>query len=369
MKVLYIAKSYSQIGLGGTRRIKGIAEYFENHHKCKLHFLTENTEKNKIKNVILINTPKFLRDSNKILSSQQTKTKSVKLLHKGWFYFFPASLSKILFRKFDVIYATSPVFLNLIIALIYKLFHPSCFMIIEYRDLYTMNPSFLRTFSLIISQKLELFILKKTNLIVTTTNGMKNKIQSFLPNLQIEVIPNYITYKDYNNPYFSLGFNKNYFHVGYIGSINTGRDPSEILELLDHSIQNKKIIFHFVGNSTEQELIIKKKFNERSDVIFHGIVSRKESLNFMHNMDALYLIMNPDSHVSDGYGIPGKLFDYIALKNIIISKEYCIQEIEKEIKIEILQKIGSYFIFEAKETCFLENVLAQKIDKYFKDIY
>jgi hypothetical protein len=364
-KILYIAKNFSSIGLGGKRRIYGVVNYFNSLEAFNLFFLSENLEVNKFENKIIINTPKILRDRVLIPSESNYKIKKnkLKLFHKGFLYFIPVSTLKIIFKKFDIVYTTVPVFANAQIGYLYKLFHPSTTFIIEYRDFHSLNPSFLKNIQLNISYFFEKIILKKANVVVTTTTGMQNVLSKVVPNNNIVVIKNYISKNDFEDIRNESYFDDSYYHIGYVGSLNVGRDPKELMKLLQMKISDKPIMFHFVGNSIPQEIAIKKilMFNENNNLLFHGLVDRTESLRLMKSFDALYLIINPDMEISNGYGIPGKLFDYIALKNILISSNETFEKIKTEVEFEIISEIFPYKIYHAKENKFLEDELEKRL--------
>lgn len=362
--ILYIVKNYSNQGFGGTRRIHGVSKYFESLVGPKLFFLTENMEETQFESIIRIKTPGVFRDKDLNSDSLTFKNKktSLKLIHKGYFYFIPVAILKTIFLKFDVIFCTSPVFANVQVGYVYKLFHPKSFFIVEYRDLYSLNPSFHKSLTLSIIKYFEYKVLKKADIIIATTKGMQNVINSFNPKAKIRVVQNYISKIDYMDEYETLSFDKTFFHVGYIGSLNIGRDPQEIFKLLSMKIENKPIMFHFVGNSLQQEEYIKSELCS-PNITFHGIMKRRDSLGFMKSMDALYLIINPEMKLSDGYGVPGKLFDYIAMNNKLISKKDCFQKIINEIDLSIIEDIEPYVIFSAKENLFLEDLLSEKLSE------
>jgi hypothetical protein len=362
MKGLFIVKNFSNDGFGGTRRILGVAKYLSSLPNVKLKFLTENYLNKQYLSIIPIKTPKFLQDRYLSINNvYKAKTNKIKNFNKSYLYYIPSSVFKILFKDFKFIYCTCPVFSNMQIGYLYKLFHPDSKLIIEYRDLHSLNPIYSNDLNKRIARYIELKILKKADLIITTTFGMKNVIMKLIPSAKIKVVHNYISENDSNKNIQPYIFNSNYYHIGYIGTLNTGRDPIEIKEILDLKINNKKIIFHFVGNSHSQEIYIKNKLGNNGNIIFHGVVSREESLNYMKSMDALYLIIHPEMKLSDGYGIPGKLFDYIAMKNVIVSNKECFNKLESEIQLKSIYEENKYIFFSSINQHYLEEILSNAL--------
>lgn len=359
-KLLYISKKINESARGGTRRILGTINYLRNKKHINCYVLTES--KTNFDRAQIICSPNILKDRNENLSEKtfkQTK-RNIKIINKSYFSFLPIGFFKILFRNFNTIYATCPVYANLQIGYLYKIFHPRCELIIEYRDLYSFNPSYNYTFSLRIARYFEIKILRKADKIITTTTGMKDKLSNYIANDKIIVVYNYITKFDYfkTQRLKPIDIDSNYYNIGYVGTLNSGRDPNVILELLDVKFENKLSYLHFAGTTENQQKYILNRISKRNQkrIKFYGFVDRMTSLKIMKSMNSLFLIINPECKISEGYGIPGKLFDYISIKNNIITDIMAFQKIENEIHLKVINTSSDYVQFKAQKNHFLEDI-------------
>lgn len=366
MKLLYISKKINESARGGTRRIMGTINYLKNKNDIHCFALTES--KTDIDRVQMIYSPNILKDKKEDLSEKtfrQTK-KNIKIITKSYFSFLPIGFIKILFRKFDTIFATCPVYANLQIGYLYKIVHPRCKLIIEYRDLHSFNPTYNHSLFLKIARYFEIKILRKADIIITTTAGMKNKLSRYVENEKILVVHNYITKSDYKNALKldSIDINPNYYNIGYVGTLNSGRDPNVILKLLDVRFENKQSYLHFAGVTRNQQKYILEKINHKNHnrIKFYGGVDRMTSLQIMKSMNSLFLLINPECKISEGYGIPGKLFDYISIKNNIITDTLAFQKIKSELHLKIIHNGSEYVQFKSQLNHFLEDIFNSIFD-------
>lgn len=361
-KLLYICKKINESAIAGNRRVLGTINFLKTNDNLQCSVLTES--KLQIDNVEVLKSRRIFKDRIFTLSPEQfNKIATLKIIRKDHFSFLPLGFLKIVIRKFDILYCTCPIYANLQIGYLYKIFHPKSQFIIEYRDLYSFNPQFHENLLLKIVRYFEIMILRKADKIITTTNGMKNKLNKYVDNNKISVVYNYITTSDYEEGMSSGTFdiNSEYYNVGYIGTLTNGRHPKIILELLKMKIENKLIMLHFAGTSNLQnDYILENSIEEYHNRIkFYGIVDRITSLRIMKSMDSLFVLVNPDYKISDGFGVPGKLFDYIAMKNNLITDTQTFKKLFNELYIEKIFSFGKYIQFRSLKSDFLDMELTQ----------
>lgn len=352
---------------GGTRRIEAVYNILKAQSSFDLTVATELKKEKKHKDNILYIKQLFFqdRDSYKDTVGFSSKKYKLKILNKALIGWMPNVLKSIITKKYDIIYCSTPMFVNVIIGYLYKLIHPKSQFIIEYRDFFSFDPEAADCLTKKILKFFEILILKKTDFVITTTKSMKKILSRYISDDKISVIRNYISYKDYNEAILlnNIIFDENYYHVGYVGKLNTGRNPKIIIDLLKSKIKNKNIMMHFVGTNTKEEkaiLSIAKKENINiKQISFHGIVSRMKSLQFIKSFDAVYLSINANAEIKEGYGIPGKLYDYIALNNNIIADNKSYYNLLNEFELVNNLDIQGHISFHLKSNDFL--------DKYIKD--
>ncbi|BBE20576.1 hypothetical protein AQPE_4770 [Aquipluma nitroreducens] len=362
IQLLYICKIINESPTGGTRRILGTINFLKTFEDLKCSVLTES--KLQIDNVEVLRSKKILSERKIILSPKNFHSRSnIKLINKDHFSFLPMGFLKIVFRKFDILYCTCPKYTNLQIGLLYKIFHPKSQFIVEYRDLNSFNPQFKKNLFSKLARYFEIKVLKKADKIITTTNGMKNKLIKYVDINKIEVVHNYISAIDYKDGMSckKLDLSPEFYNIGYIGTLNTGRDPKIILDLLKMKIENKFTMLHIAGSSNLQnEYILDNcdvEFHNR--IKFYGIVDRMTSLIIMKSMDSLFVLVNPDYEISEGYGMPGKLFDYIAMKNNLLTDTHTFKSLYNELYIEKTLSFGNYIQFRSLKSDFLDVALTQ----------
>jgi hypothetical protein len=193
--------------------------------------------------------------------------------------------------------------------------------------------------------------------------GMQSELGRYVDIKKIHVAYNYISRKDFAKAMDLelLNMNAEYYNVGYVGTLKNGRHPKIILELLKMRIDNKMIMLHFAGTSELQnDYILEKIGKEYHDrVKFYGIVDRMTSLKIMKNMDCLYILINPDYKISDGFGIPGKLFDYIAMKNNLLSDINTFNNLKTELCIKEFIVLGDYVQYRFNDGNYLNDELSR----------
>ncbi len=369
VKILFITKHFLPESGGGLRRIEALYRIMQKREDIELTVITASYPRgNKYPNVKHVRQL-FFADNNGRKPVEFRKTKSrIKLIDKALVGWLPNVLARILFCKYDFVYATCPVFTNVIIGFLYKMLRfggPK--LLIEYRDLHGFNPSFENDFNKKAAVWLEKFIIKKADRIVVTTEGMKERLSGYAGD-RITVIRNYAGLDDVlkTKGMKKIRLDGKHFNIGYTGRLNTGRDPVKFIMNAGKRINDKRIAFHFVGiNETEEnhlrEIIGERHLDERL-FFFYRQVSRAESLRFMKSFDGLLVIINNDAKISEGYGIPGKLYDYAIFGDKMFTDRETLEKLSSEFAIRKLKTSGSLINFKIDITENLDGLFNRFID-------
>ena len=354
--ILFITKNFPPETGGGLRRIEAIYKILLNKENFKLEVVTtvKDNEK-KYDNVIYIKQL-FFKDKKKENITNFQKTNSyIKLIDKAFIGWLPNVLLYIIFKKFDYVFASAPTFTNIIIGFLFKILKfnkPR--LIIEYRDFFSLNPSFVENFEKKILRIFEKIIIKASDYIIVTTSGMRKILTRITGQEKIYLVRNYISSFDIKkiNSFKKNKINSKTYNIGYVGKLNTGRNPIKILRLLNHKINRKNIALHFIGVNENEKAFIKNEAKilglELERIFFRNQVDRNTSLKLMKSFDGVLLLVNSESLIKDGYGIPGKLYDYMYANNNIFSDINTLDNLKVEFKCLVIKRIWRFRKFQDK---------------------
>jgi hypothetical protein len=348
-RLLYLTKNFPPQISGGIRRIEAIYNIFKQIKSFECTTVCAVKSDAQAYPDVKYIRQLFLKDRVYQASISLKYTKSqIPLIDKALLGWLPNVLIQLIYKKYDLVYCTVPIFTNFIIGFIYKKLrfnHPR--LIVEYRDLHSFNPEYLDNSVKKIINFFEKWMLKNCSLVIVTTEGMKKTLSTFINPAKIHVIRNYISTHDLEKikTLDSYKLDSAYYHLGYVGTLNTGRSPKQLLELLNLKINGKPTSLHFVGTSEQQNKIIIQLAEDCqlpvNQIFFHGVVDRLTSLKYMKSFDGLILIINKHASIDLGYGIPGKLYDYVYLNNNIFADIPTYDNLKYEFKTE-LELIKSY---------------------------
>jgi len=370
-RLLFITKNFPpEIG-GGIRRIEAVYDLLIKNSKIEIDVITAvKADNNVYKNVKFIKQ-KFLKDSEPESKIRFKSTKAkIQLIDKPFVCWMPFVLIYIIFKKYDFVYASCPVFTNSLIGFFYKifkLFKPK--LIIEYRDFFSLNPAYLENTSKKIIRLFEKIIIKTADYLIATTDAMGKILSKITLNNKIFLIRNYIGSGDLSEvkKLNKIDLGSSFFNVGYIGKLNTGRSPEKILNLLKHKVDGKHVAVHFIGvNKAEKEWITAKTLELKlntDNLFFKEQVDRVISLRYMKSFDGLLLIINYDAKISEGFGIPGKLYDYIAINNNIFSDIETFENLSSEFDLSIKSRFDNFINFKVNDDNVLDDIFNQTINK------
>lgn len=369
-KLLFITKNFSPEIYGGIRRIQAVYNLLSNHSKISLDVITA-VDTDKYKNVKFVRQLFF--NDKKVETNGISFSKNIskiKLIDKAFIGWLPNVLKSVLFKKYDYVYASCPSFTNIIIAYLYKIFRfnkPS--LIIEYRDFFSLNPVFKETLKKKFIRFFEKRIIKKASYIIVTTGAMRDILKSHKDESKIYLVRNYIDKKTINEigSIEKVKFNDDLFHIGHIGKLNVGRDPSKALKLLSTKIYRKDIGLHFIGiNEDEKSQILylaAKNGYDTERLFFEGVVDRTTSLKYMRSFDGVLLIINNEVQIKNGFGVPGKIYDYIFMNNNIFSDIETFNNIKDEFDFVLKEKLNGITNFMSESKSSLDNTFNDVISE------
>lgn len=110
----------------------------------------------------------------------------------------------------------------------------------------------------------------------------------------------------------------NVVHTGRLGRSRAGTHIDALLEALDGlggDESGQRLLFHFYGEYTKQEVTLLQPFVERGRVMLHGLVTRETSLALQRHADVLLLV----TAVGQRSIATGKLFEYLGAGKPILA--------------------------------------------------
>lgn len=184
----------------------------------------------------------------------------------------------------------------------------------DYRDLWSLNHNYpFSKFRLLIDKKIEKTVIKKADLVTTTTLAWSKKQSKFLKR-KVNVIYNGFSFPDLNQvPNYSFERESNKKYILYVGSLYTTFQDYELLfNNLDYKHKNYEI--HFLGkpNNKLKEIVELKKLHSIIKNI--GFFNRNDAMLIQKQYDFLLFF---DSKQDEGI-LPLKFYEYINTNKPII---------------------------------------------------
>lgn len=366
-KILYIAHGFPPQAGGGIRRIVNSVKAMT-RESLDVTVLTRRISESTLKEadiptdsrplhdlsqekrLRIIRTYSFEEIYYKLLrrnvrrETTQFKVKTNRTLKDTALLWAPFAISKGVLIGTDGLFTTGPTFVNFLVTFILAKLKRVPY-ILEYRDGWLLNPAIETPKKILWIIKLqESLCLKHATRIIATTEGIKERLQEFydLDTKKLVVIRNgYWTeekdkvLKD-TKLMLECNFSKQYYNIAYIGTLGTGRSPERFFRSVSsqQSIGKKPYKIHFVGTRESDRCYIyglAHKYGIRQAVQCYKFVSRDQSLAYMANSDALLLLINTDLGDKRGFGVPGKLGDYVMMNSKILIYASLIDFLKKEL--------------------------------------
>jgi len=225
------------------------------------------------------------------------------------------------FRKYDLIYISSPPLFVALIGIIFKRIAPKKKVVFEVRDLWPdsaiqlgeLKNKLLIKFSFFLEKN----IYKLANKIVAISIHMKNEIikKSIQPEKtavvhngtdlnSIQVNKSLSRKEIYKN-------NADKFIVVYAGNVGLAENLEVIIDAAEVLKDEKNIFFYIIGEGpNKQKLKNRKKQKKIDNISFIDEISRKDIHNYLYQADCGVVPLR-DLKLFHG-ALPSKIFDYLA---------------------------------------------------------
>ena len=226
--------------------------------------------------------------------------------------------------KFDVIFSTSPMFTNHLVAKQIKKINANAILISDFRDFhYLENSQYKKGIKAFLNKKLESNCIKRSDKVCFISEAMKNEYTNY--------------YKMHATKFFAIynGFDKDEYDttttiikskklsIFYAGSFYKGvRNPMPLLNILEELLKQNSITINDIqieiAGNFESELVNEiKKLNIFKAIHFLGLLPRNEVLKKYKESHLLWLIVG--NKVSHYTGVPIKFYEYLASQRPIIN--------------------------------------------------
>ena len=322
MKILYITQYFHpEIGAPSNRALANVKYLANNEHNVTVLTEMPNHPKG-----IIFNGYKyklFIKEkvSNFIINrvwvyTNKHKNFITRMLFYISFMFFGLIAALTRWKKFDIVYVTSPPLFVGFIGLMLKTIHPKTKFVFEIRDLWPdvaielgelNNKTFIK-----ISKKLEMRIYKRADKIISVTNYFKERIRNKgIPENKISVIRN-----GTDNSFLSCSDNRGKKKIGdkftiiYAGNLGLAQNLSTILYAASE-LREENLEFIIAGSGPEENKLHNIATELSLDnVQFVGEISKEEIGNYFEMADCGII---PLKKIETFKGtIPSKIFDYMA---------------------------------------------------------
>lgn len=255
---------------------------------------------------------------------RDTKKSSIRRLLNYISFMMSSMISGLFMKKPDVIFATTPPLFVGVSGYVLSRIHRTKF-VIEVRDLWVDFAEVLNqinnNFLLRAARKLEYFLYKRADKIITVTHGYKERlIFNGIPKDKIEVITNGVDPAELNSQNNvepkkvknEIGVSEDSFIILYAGNHGAAQGLHVVLDAAQRLKEYPKITFLFIGDGVEKQALVKRAKSEHlSNVIFLD-AKKKEELNDYYQIADLCLV-SLKKHPLFDITIPSKLFDCMAM--------------------------------------------------------
>jgi len=289
----------------------------------------------RVKSVNLAGLRNIKKSSMKSISANKANRFKIKLLSMLQWFVFPDKAFFWLFyvlpyifksRKIinpDVIFSTSPLFTNHLIARFVKLFHKKAIHISDFRDYHYIENDQQTGLKKYLNKYLEKIIIKKSDFSCFISNSMKEIYAQHYPKFSDKFKTIYNGFDKDEYVYTNTISNRQKLTFFYAGSFYKGiRSPKPLLLTLEYML-NKNLINNFdfiieIAGNFEDELVKELQcLNVFKNIVFLGVLSREAVLKKYAESHVLWLIIgNKINHYT---GVPIKMYEYLGSKRPILN--------------------------------------------------
>ena len=335
----------------------------------------------KIKDLITRNTISTLRKNNTKEQNKNLKTTIKSAFYKlinyliipdraiFWYINVIRYLKKnsFILKETNVVFSTSPMFTNHLIAKFIKKKNKSIKWVADFRDFHNLKATENnKGFKSLINQKLESSVIKKSDIITFISHSMKNVYSEYFNSSKnkMHTIYNGFDKEDLNTSNIRDTQNAK-LSIFYSGSFYSGlRSPKPLLQILDKLIEEQqisenKLEINIVGNFENQLKLEIAHFKSFKCIHFIGRLNRNEVLKKQLEADLLWLIVG--EKITHYTGLPLKFFEYIHTRRPIINFAPIISEPSS-----IIEKYNLGWNIDPKKHTFENQIKIFKeiVDKY-----
>lgn len=255
------------------------------------------------------------------------KSSTLKRLSNYFSFMFSSITRGIFLSRYDVVLATSPPLFSAVSGYILSKFHRARF-IFEVRDLwvdFAQALDQLHNKALVqLSRRVEIFLYKKADKIITVTNGYKDYISRHysIPLDKLEVVTNGVDTEEYKPFEDNEGLREKYgvkdkFVILFAGNIGLAQGLDVVVDAADRLRDNGNIVFMLVGEGAEKaRLKDKAQRLGLHNIIFEDVQPRDMIIGY-HNMADASLVCLKKFELFN-ITLPSKIFDTLAVGKPIL---------------------------------------------------
>ncbi|MGE7272682.1 glycosyltransferase family 4 protein [Brevibacillus panacihumi] len=236
-------------------------------------------------------------------------------------------------KKYNTIITSSPPFLINYLGLLYVKITKKRSWILEVRDLWPdslLALGMVEKGSLVYRtlKRMELCFYKNATKIICVTKGIKNTIDSQIPEEKTKFIPNGVFDWDKDDivsntekinklrETFRISMSDKI--IGYIGNVGKAQGLDFLIKLANETKGITDIKYIVVGNGSDKENLKKMSCDYHlSNVIFIDAISDKKQLCQIYNFIDIGIVLLKDEPLFEG-AVPSKLFDLLSFNKYIL---------------------------------------------------
>lgn len=258
---------------------------------------------------------------------KDTKKSSMRRLANYFSFMASSILSGVFIKRQDIIYATSPQLFVGVSGYVLSKIHRAKF-VFEVRDLWVDFAEVLSQFNnkrlLNLARKLEMFLYKKADMIVTVTYGYKERLITLgIPADKIKVVTNGVnpillhqeqtTNIDIKEKYELT----NKFIILFAGNIGAAQGLDVLLDAALKIKNNKDIQFVLIGDGVEKERLKREADNLQLDnILILNSMPRSQLLDYYRAADVCLISLK--KHPLFEITIPSKVFDCMGMNKPVL---------------------------------------------------
>lgn len=222
-------------------------------------------------------------------------------------------------EKIDVLFSTSPPVSGHLVAYILS-FLTGIPLVIDLRDLWTLNPSYDLSHSTIINRAADCFlekrVISRAKGIITTCQTNTNIMRiyhSFKKKGRFYTITNGLDADDFKDLKFPTKKNSR-FTMLYLGNLYGHYNPNFLFDAVDQWFRRRpdivsSVIIHFIGTPSKYKESVRNP-NLRQVLTFSKRIAQHKAIPKLYEADLLLLIVGFNKFFKGI--IPAKLFEYVA---------------------------------------------------------